>query len=67
MSNKTLFLTIFSLTIILCGCLFRVANIENEWRGFWVSTAHVLLTAVASYLLLRDGNEAKCSRQKNET
>ncbi len=52
LSNRTLGIVISVLTTLLLVLLLRTAIHEQEWRGFWVSAAHVVLTALCSFFLL---------------
>lgn len=53
LSNRKLKIVISLLTAAVLVLLLQTAIREQEWRGFWVSGFHVLLTAVCSFFLLR--------------
>lgn len=46
-------LVITAVTVLCLYTLFMKAYEVDNWRGFWFSTAHVLIVALGAWLSLR--------------
>jgi hypothetical protein len=46
-------LVIIAVTLLCLYTLFMKAYEVDNWRGFWFSTAHVLIVALGAWLSLR--------------
>ena len=52
-SNKTFALTISAVSIVVIVRLAIAATESFNWKGFYYSSAHVLIVGIGAYLALR--------------
>ncbi|MEZ4753554.1 MAG: hypothetical protein R3A13_04490 [Bdellovibrionota bacterium] len=56
-SNKLFAVTISTLSAVVIVRLAIAANESYNWKGFYYSSAHVLIVAIGTYLVLRSNSK----------
>lgn len=55
--DRYTFWTIAGCFFLLSAALFRVGFLHQEWTGFAVSEAHLMICAVGAFILLRPASD----------
>ena len=63
MNNIKLLLVLLILSGLICLKLYLQASLDGNWKGFYLSSLHVVLVAAASYLGLR---MTEADKERNE-